>query len=320
MKKAKGRIKTSKRKLEEDAFIELCNRVISANFPFYEIKEGPSKKLPINAFNSFDNTLFKVLPQSNIAAAIKLIKSDVASLKKNKSFSAIIYFTQSSSLGGVIAKNKIENDINTTVPFTILSPADIFSELNKHGDIQKFIDIPRGLLPQLYQSQLQFDYREESLIEELFNYVYTESLDEELLKPSKPVIQKLSIKINHNFAESMTATVKDMYNSNWHVILAVEEYVSDQIEVNSKIILAMYSRIKNKYRELAVNHSHDCPINDPVHFNTIVKSLIPPDRQYSTGYESIALSIVLYFFEMCDFGQRYEGEQLSLLQEYLKDD
>jgi hypothetical protein len=206
------------------------------------------------------------------------------------------------------------------VPFTILSPADIFSELNKHGDIQKFIDIPRGLLPQLYQSQLQFDYREESLIEELFNYVYTESLDEELLKPSKPVIQKLSIKINHNFAESMTATVKDMYNSNWHVILAVEEYVSDQIEVNSKIILAMYSRIKNKYRELAVNHSHDCPINDPVHFNTIVKSLIPPDRQYSTGYESIALSIVLYFFEMCDFGQRYEGEQLSLLQEYLKDD
>ena len=48
----------------------------------------------------------------------------------------------------------------------------------------------------------------------------------------------------------------------------------------------------------------------------IAEQIVPEDKRQLPEYISCAKSVVLYFFEMCDIGKKYEGEQLSFLDKW----
>ena len=50
------------------------------------------------------------------------------------------------------------------------------------------------------------------------------------------------------------------------------------------------------------------PVKDHLLFAEIAKILLPAGKENNYRYKSCAKSIVIYFFEYCDIGQRTENE------------
>lgn len=320
MSKAKQKHKTisSFRKFDDKTFIRLCNKYIDANYPFYEIIEKSSKKLPINAFNNFENILFKLLPSASLNDSIKQIENDLKIITKSYGdYKDIIYFTQSASLARPLPKRKIVNSINSSINFDVISLADILIELNKIGEIQKFESLPSGYLKSISEPQLDFDLKLPNLVEEIFHFIYLQSDNNNYQLSDDFDFEKLTRKINHNFAEIAAPEVQQLYDMHWHDVLAVEKFIEDKINFNPKMILVMYSKVTTEFMMYAKKSKATAAVEDPQILLDIRNSIIPPEHSRSIYHASAALAIVLYFFERCDFGARYKEEQLSLIQKHI---
>jgi len=320
MSKSKQKQKTvsSFRKFDDKTFINLCNKYIDANYPFYEVIDRPSKKLPINAFNHYENTLFKLLPSASLHDTIKQIENDLKIINKCKDdYKDVIYFTQSSTLARPLPKRKIINSIKSSINFDLISLADILIELNKIGEIQKFESLPSGYLKNISEPQLDLDLKLPNLVEEIFHFIYLQSDINNYPLSEDFDFEKLTRKINHNFAVIAAPEVQQLYDMHWHDILAVEKFIEDKINFNAKMILVMYSKVTTEFMLRAKKSKATAAVEDPQILLDMRNSIIPPEHSRSIYHASAAFAIVLYFFERCDFGARYKDEQLSLIQKHL---
>ena len=81
----------------------------------------------------------------------------------------------------------------------------------------------------------------------------------------------------------------------------------------------MLSKVHNEYRKLNPELDIHYPVNYFSNVTTISKSLIPFTKYKIPEYHSCCLAIVLYFFEMCDIGDRTKNEQLSFIEQFKLD-
>ncbi|MBK7105532.1 MAG: hypothetical protein IPH62_09630 [Ignavibacteriae bacterium] len=317
MSKPQLQKKLKAKRIDDKSFLNICRSYIKSKYSFYTISDSTASELPINAFSYNQNKLFKILKSASNAKILEEITNDLNNVSSSKlEIEKVVYFAQNNIYSDPKTLEQIRNKVYSKLPFEIISLHQILLSLNKSSSLNSLTLVPRNSLHDLYSSEYSYVEDEQSVISDIFNYIFNSTEKIVFERPTEIRLQKLMRKINKNFVDNFAITVKNMFNVNWRYILSVEAYITDQIVIDDRHILATYNKIRNEYIMLAKIPDYECPVNDPRHIITIAKSIIPQDKSHSETYFSSANAIVLYFFEMCDFGNKYEGEQLSFIQQF----
>lgn len=304
---------------DEDKFRNTCIELIKLNFPSTVF---PESGLPINALSVNEDIIFKIISEESIPAVVQLINDDLSVLKKCKSKAAeIYYFSKSKSFENVFYLKRIQSSIQKNkLKINLLS----YSEISKMLLDKKSYSIPPQFVAEnislLFEKFFPAHNRFPSVFEEIVSFVYHQNLTPINPKKANEAFLKLKIKIPVNFAsEDDREKVFESFNKYWQYKERVRHYLELNINTDPFRILSLLFKIQNEFKQLNAKHDINHPVNFPSIFLSIANSLVPTGKTNIPEYESVALAIVYYFFEMCDYGQRFAEEQLSLYQEKMKE-
>ena len=310
-------IKTSADLNSDDPFLIYCKKYIE----FYYPNKNKVAKPVINEFDHRGNKFFKILAGTSSEQIFKLIKNDLTKLDKLKiRFHQVIYFSYSQLLNNEyfiqhIKKNlRSKNNSYDFIPFPVLISS--LSSTDIKIDPRLFIN--RDLQEVYYQTFIKPN-RTLNIIEEIFDYVFSNQSEIKFTTNIKDGLEKLLPKISINFAGQDHETVQESYSDNWYTKTLIDQYIRDKISLKPLQIFAMLSKVHNEYIKLNPEHDIHYPVNYFSNIVTISKSLIPASKLKIPEYHACCISIVLYFFEMCDIGDRTKNEQLSFIEQFKLD-
>lgn len=307
-------IKSSANLKTDVLFLSYCKKYIE----FYYPNKGKTQKRIINEFDRRENKLFKILNPVSTEQLFKTIKDDLTKLDKLKiRFHQIIYFTQFSLLSN-------EYFIQYTKK-TYRSKNNSYDFVSFPGLITALSSTVTKIVPQLLiNSDLQEMYskaflkpeRTINIIEEIFDYVF--SSQDEIKFPTniKDGLEKLLPKISINFSGQDHDTILESLTANWPTKNLIDQYIREKISLKPLQIFAMLTKVHNEYKMLNPDRDIHYPINYFKNILAITDSIIPAQKSKLSEYHACCLSIVLYFFEMCDIGDRTKNEQLSFIEQF----
>lgn len=304
---------------EDEKFFNICKELILLNFPSALF---PKTGLNINALSINDGIIFKIISKESIPAIVELINRDLISLKKNKSDAIEIYYlSKSKCFENVFYTKRILSSIQkTNLKINLLSYPEISKILVEKKSYKSPPQFVSENISELFDKFFPSHNRFPSIFEEIVSFVYSQNLTSIVSKESKDAFLKLQIKIPVNFSsENDRELVFSSFNKYWPYKERVRSYFAVNFNTDPYRILSLLYKIQNVFQQHNDKHEINFPINYPSTFLILAHSLIPPGKQNISECESVALAIVYYFFEMCDFGERFEGEQLSIFQDKIKE-
>ncbi len=310
-------IKTSVSLNSDTLFLSYCKKYIE----FYYPNKSKAVKPIINAFDRRENKLFKILNPVSSEQLINSIKDDLTKLNKLKiRFHQIMYFSYYPLLSNEYFIQHIKktlpckNNSYDFISFPVLITA--LSSTNINIDPQLFINHD---LQEVYSRTFIKPERTLNIIEEIFDYVFSSQVEIKYATSIKEGLEKLLPKISINFAANDRDSIQVSYSDNWYTKTLVDQYIRNKISLKPLQIFAMLSKVHNEYRKLNPERDIHYPVNYFSNVITISKSLIPLTKHKIPEYHACCLSIVLYFFEMCDIGDRTKNEQLSFIEQFKLD-
>ena len=191
-------IKTSADLNSDSMFLFYCKKYIE----FYYPNKNKVAKPVINEFDRKENKFFKILVVSSSDQIFKSIKNDLTKLDKLKlRFHQIIYFSYSQLLANeyfiqhikknIRSKNNSYDFISFPVLISALSSTDI--------KIDPRLFINRDL-QEVYSQTFIKPNRTLNIIEEIFDYVFSNQSEIKFSTNIKDGLEKLLPKISINFA------------------------------------------------------------------------------------------------------------------------
>ncbi|KAF0147689.1 MAG: hypothetical protein FD188_3525, partial [Ignavibacteria bacterium] len=232
----------------------------------------------------------------------------------------IYYLTHSKNLENVFYVKRVLSSVHKSkikiqfLPYSEISK--ILVEKKSYKSPPLFVS---ENISELFDKFFPSHNRFPSIFEEIVSFVYSQNLTSIVSKKTKDAFLKLQIKIPVNFSsDNDREQVLASFNKYWPYKERVRSYFAINFNTDPYRILSLLYKIQNEFQKLNDKHEVNYPINYPTTFLSLAHSLIPNGRTNSSEYESVALAIVYYFFEMCDYGERFQGEQLSFFQEQIK--
>lgn len=156
--------------------------------------------------------------------------------------------------------------------------------------------------------------KDRQILSKIFDFLFDTPIPDgfQLSKDEDGKLIHIEKKIPLNFGKNHYNRVRELYLKCFPNILLVEEFIKFQLAVNRRSVDALLEKIYSNYCEVKGIQNRRVPV---VHFDIIEKlarSLLPSDLVDNTEYLFNAKSIVLFFFEACEYGQKYEEEPASL--------
>jgi len=306
-------IKSSAGSKPDLLFLAYCKKYIDYYYP----NKGKPQKHIINEFDRRDLKFFKIISPPSSDQLSKIIKDDLTKLDKHKiRFHQVIYFTKSELLKSELFIQHIKktcyskNNSYDFISFPLLVTA-LSSTVSKI-DPELFLD--NDLMP-FFINAFHKPKRTINIIEEIFDYVYESQNQIQYPTNIKDGLEKLLPKLKINFSGNDYQNMYDSLSENWQNKNLVDQYIRDKISVKPSQIFAMLTKVQNEYRLLNPDRDTRYPFNYFKNVLSITDSIIPPKKNKISEYHACCLAIVLYFFEMCDIGDRTENEQLSFLEQ-----
>jgi hypothetical protein len=307
-------IKSSANLKTDVLFLSYCKKYID----FYYPNKSKTQKRIINEFDRRENKLFKILNPVSAEQLFNTIKDDLTKLDKLKlRFHQIIYFTQFSLLANeyfiqytkksIISKNNSYDFISSPGLITALSStvSKIDPQLLENIDLQE-----------MYLKAFHKPERTINIIEEIFDYVFSAQEEINYSTNIKDGLEKLLPKISINFSGQDHVTMQESLSANWPTKNLIDQYIREKMALKPLQIFAMLTKVHNEYRALNPARAIHYPINYFKNILAITDSIIPAKKSKLSEYHACCLSIVLYFFEMCDIGDRTKNEQLSFIEQF----
>ncbi|MFZ1520169.1 MAG: hypothetical protein WAU11_15435 [Ignavibacteriaceae bacterium] len=310
-------IKSSTGSKPDLLFLAYCKKYIDYYYP----NKGKPQKHIINEFDHRDIKFFKIISPSSFDQIFKIIKDDLAKLDKHKiRFHQVIYFAKSALLASELFIQHIKKTCyskNNSYDF-ISFPVLITSLSSTASKIDPELFLDSDLMP-FYIKGFHKPQRTINIIEEIFDFVYASQNQIQYPTNIKDGLEKLLAKLSINFSgndhENMLASLSD----NWQNKNLVDQYIRDKISAKPSQIFAMLTKVQNEYKLLNPERDTHYPINYFKNVLSIADSIIPPRKNKISEYHACCLAIVLYFFEMCDIGDRTKNEQLSFIEQFRLD-
>lgn len=304
---------------EDEKFFNICKELILLNFPSALF---PKTGLNINALSINDGTIFKIISEESILAIVELINHDLISLKKNKSDAIEIYYlSKTKCFENVFYTKRILSSIQkTNLKINLLSYPEISKMLIERKSYSSPPSFVADNISELFEKFFPSYNRFPLVFEEIVSFVYQQNIIPITAKKKDDQFLKLKLKIPVNFAsQDDRDKITNAFSKYWRYKERVRNYFELNINTDPHRILSLLFKIQNAFQQHNDKHEINFPINYPSTFLILAHSLIPHGKQNISEYESVALAIVYYFFEMCDFGERFEGEQLSIFQDKIKE-
>lgn len=298
-------------------FLAYCKKYIDYYYP----NKSKSQKHIINEFDRRDLKFFKIIAPISPEQLFKIIKDDLTKLDKNKiRFHQVIYFSKFSLIENELfiqhTKKKYfsKNNSYDFISFPLLVTA--LSSTASKIDPELFLD--SDLFP-FYNKSFHKPKRTINIIEEIFDYVYESQNQIQYPTNIKDGLEKLLPKLSINFSGNDHENMLASLSENWQNKNLVDQYIRDKISVKPSQIFAMLTKVQNEYRLLNPDRDTHYPFNYFKNVLSITDSIIPPKKSKISEYHACCLAILLYFFEMCDIGDRTKNEQLSFLEQFRLD-
>jgi hypothetical protein len=310
-------IKSSAGSKPDVLFLSYCKKYIDFHYP----NKGKHQKHIINEIDHRELKFFKIISPTSPEQLFKIIKDDLAKLDKNKiRFHQVIYFSKFSLIANELfiqhTKKKYYSKNNSydfiSFPVLITSLSSTASKI----DPELFLD--SDLMP-FYIKGFNKPKRTINIIEEIFDHIYTSQNQIQYPANIKDGLEKLLPKLSINFCGTDHENMLVSLSENWQNKNLVDQYIRDKITAKPLQIFAMLTKVQNEYKLLNPDRDTHYPFNYFKNVLSITESIIPPDKIKISEYHACCLSIVLYFFEMCDIGDRTKNEQLSFLEQFRLD-
>lgn len=304
---------------EDEKFCNICKELIQINFPSALF---PEAGLSINALSIIDATIFKIISEESIPPIVGMINDDLINLKKNKSDAVEIYYLSKSKCfeNAFYVKRILSSIQKTNRKINLLSYPEISKMLI---DKKSYTSPPQFIadnISELFEKFFPSHNRFPLVFEEIVSFVYHQNIIPITSKKKDDQFLKLKLKIPVNFAtQADRDKIMNAFSKYWRYKERVRNYFELNINTDPHRILSLLFKIQNVFQQENDNHEINSPVNYPSTFLKLAHSLIPHGKQNISEYECVALAIVYYFFEMCDFGERFDGEQLSIFQGKIKE-
>lgn len=295
-------------------FLNLCVELIEINYPSSTIRKD---NIPIEAFRASGNTLFKILHCNSIPEIVQSVDNDIGTLIKSKSnFSEIIYFTDSKNLENDFVFERIKNSVQKRkISISIWTYPKVSTALMEKKNYKSVKSFMMDNIDAIYSHFHSVEQKMPDIFDDILNYIFTQQLVPFPAETINKSFLRLQSKIPVNFSKDEDRIeVNKSFEKYWYYKELVENYIMNKIDSDPQRISCLIYKIQNSFSELNSKKEITHPVNYPGTFKTLAYSLIPPNKISVSEYETCAFAIVYYFFEMCDFGERFIGEQLSLLE------
>lgn len=159
-----------------------------------------------------------------------------------------------------------------------------------------------------YYIEEKKEKRDFGIIEEIFNFLLG-SKGDALINPRsyrQSASGKGLKKIPLNFSGASIQTINELAIKTNLKRSLVERFVSNQLELDEGRVNALIIKLQKDFRKLKGTTDNYKKIEDIKVIEKMAKNCLDITKQDNPDYYMNALSIVLYFFELCDFGDSEE--------------
>lgn len=185
---------------------------------------------------------------------------------------------------------------------------------NIHGDNAKALQADRDVIDNSttnnYYGPDEQEKKDFGIIEKILKFLFTEvsiEIDGTELSNGKGLK-----KIPLNFSGDSEQTINEMAKTTTKKRELVKEFVYSQIEIDESKIDALILKLQKDFRDLKGSEGNYVKIENVKIIAQMAMNCIEESRKDNPDYYRNALAIVLYFFEMCDFGK---SEEATVIQE-----
>jgi len=155
----------------------------------------------------------------------------------------------------------------------------------------------------------QQEKKDFGIIEEIFEFLFKQNANDLDLKESSS--GKGLKKIPLNFSGDSLKTINEIALKTTKKRGLVGRFINDQREIDESKVDALIIKFQDSFRDLKGSASHYKEIEDVKIITDMAKKCISLEKTENADYFMNALAIVLYFFEMCDFGKSEEEKEIQ---------
>lgn len=148
------------------------------------------------------------------------------------------------------------------------------------------------------------------IIEEIFKFLFSEDIIEQDFTES--FNGKGLKKIPLNFSGDSLQTINEMAIKTTQKRNLVKRFINGQREIDESKIDALVLKLQKDFRILKDSENNYEKIESVEIIEQMATNCIEESKIENPDYNMNALAIILYFFEMCDFGK---SEEAKIIQE-----
>jgi hypothetical protein len=270
-------------------------------------------KVPPNALLFVDNKLFLTLPKLQLKETSNYIKTNIKEIKA-KNIDTLVYLASSNLYNNIFVKKYIQSNLPSNKFQIAIEPNEkiVRSLLNKNYFAHREIDPSLDLIT-LYDEIYLEEVQHIKIFERIFNYIYQNTSQISTAWKRDLSILPLKEKIALNFSVNDEADlILEMYDRLWSHILLAQYYVEINFETDNSRLHALLDQVQSIYKQLNHFNKVNTPVNYPSIIDKMAEKLIPSYSINDAETLACAKAIVLYFFEICEFGRKIPDEQQSL--------
>ncbi|MCK5123200.1 MAG: hypothetical protein KAQ87_03565 [Candidatus Pacebacteria bacterium] len=160
-----------------------------------------------------------------------------------------------------------------------------------------------------YYASSEQEKKDFGIIEEIFKFLFSEDVTEQDFTESSN--GKGLKKIPLNFFGDSLQTINEMALKTMQKRNLVKKFVNDQREINESKIDALILKLQKDFRNLKNTENNYEKIEKVEIVEQMAGNCIDKSKKDNPDYSMNALAIVLYFFEMCDFGKSKEAKTIK---------
>ena len=163
-----------------------------------------------------------------------------------------------------------------------------------------------------YGNPDQQEKKDFGIIEKIFKFLFSEDITEQDVTESSN--GKGLKKIPLNFSGDSLQTINEMVKRTTKKRDLVRKFVNSQRELDESKIDALILKLQKDFRSLKNTENNYKKIEEVKIIEQMANKCIDKSKKDNPDYSMNALAIILYFFEMCDFGK---SEEAKMIQEVI---
>jgi hypothetical protein len=299
--------------LSDVDFLRFAHRFLNKIFP---VEYPKSLQLTANGYTLINNNLYSVIPTlASVQPSIRIISS-----LNNKPFSSLVVLAKTAADETIELQKQIKKKIKKVTPEIwdtnqIIEKVRNFSEkecLDLLDNTSTFSSYFKNSCDQI----IAFDTYQEIFSDIVKNFIgpYNSIPVEKDKIEFTHILEKVPL----NFSVAQVG-IWDMYSESYQFKTLAEKFIQEQFKSDDEFKQLLISEIRSSFRTIANAPRHNYPVNEIQVIEKMAQKCLRPEFKEDPKLIKVARGIVLYLFELCEFGARNINDQKSCQQPSLFD-